>query len=64
MFAKRRGYSSASRMTELTTFLFGLTLLVVTISGLPTGVFSPESNLFHHRLPYGATPAGQAIRSL
>lgn len=46
MSAKRRGYSSASRMTELTTFLFGLTLLVVTISGLPTGVFSPESKSF------------------
>ncbi|MGR2740282.1 glycosyltransferase [Billgrantia sp. Q4P2] len=41
-----RDHSTASRITELTTFLFGLALLIVIISELPSDVFSPESKSF------------------
>jgi len=46
MFAKRHKHSSASRMTELTTFLFGLALLIFVVRELPADVFSPESQSF------------------
>jgi len=46
MFAKRHKHSSASRMTELTTFLFGSALLIFVISELPADVFSPGSKSF------------------
>ncbi|MGR4067459.1 glycosyltransferase [Billgrantia sp. C5P2] len=38
--------STASRVTEVTTFLFGLALMVVIVSELPSEVFSPESESF------------------
>ena len=39
-------------MTELTTFLFGLALMILVVRGLPSDVFSPESKslLFRHRV--------------
>ncbi|MFQ3787748.1 glycosyltransferase [Halomonas sp. A29] len=46
MAATHRDPTTASRITELTTFLFGLALLVVIISELPSDVFSPESQSF------------------
>ncbi|KAA0012556.1 glycosyltransferase family 2 protein [Billgrantia pellis] len=41
-----RNHSTASRITELVTFLFGMALLVVILSELPAEVFSPESESF------------------
>ncbi|MBZ5486852.1 glycosyltransferase [Halomonas aquamarina] len=46
MAATRRKHSSASRLTELTTFLFGLALLILVVRELPADVFSPESQSF------------------
>lgn len=46
MSARPRDHSFASRITELTTFFFGLALLVIIISELPMDVFSPESQSF------------------
>ncbi|WP_447528747.1 glycosyltransferase [Vreelandella sp. TE19] len=69
MFANRHKHSSASRITELTTFLFGLALLVFAISQLPADVLSPESESFFFII--GAIAiwryswwAVQAVRSL
>ncbi|MGQ4879546.1 glycosyltransferase [Billgrantia sp. LNSP4103-1] len=46
MSATPRDPTTASRLTELITFLFGLALLIVIISELPPDVFSPESKSF------------------
>ncbi|MDX5432768.1 MAG: glycosyltransferase family 2 protein [Halomonas sp.] len=46
MSATPRDHTTASRITELTTFLLGLSLLIVIISELPADVFSPESQSF------------------
>ncbi len=46
MSATRRKHSTASRITELTTFVFGLTLLIFVIRELPADVFSPGSQSF------------------
>ena len=46
MSARQRDYSTASRITELTTFLFGVALLIVIISQLPADTFSPKSQSF------------------
>ncbi|WP_447957931.1 glycosyltransferase [Vreelandella sp. EE7] len=69
MFATRPKHSSASRITELTTFLFGLALLIFAISQLPADVLSPESESFFFII--GAIAiwryswwAVQAVRSL
>lgn len=69
MSAVRRKFFSASRMTELTTFLFGLALLIFVIRQLPSEVFSPESQSFFFIIGWIAIWryswwAVQAIRSL
>ncbi|NVF15634.1 glycosyltransferase [Vreelandella maris] len=69
MFAKRHKHSSASRMTELTTFLFGLALLIFVVRELPADVFSPESQSFFFIIGWIAIWryswwAVQAVRSL
>src|SRR5690554_7298982 len=46
MSARQRDYSTASRITELTTFLFGVALLIMIISQLPADTFSPKSQSF------------------
>lgn len=69
MSATRRKHSSASWMTELTTFLFGLALMIFVVRELPADVFSPESQSFFFivgwiaiwRYSWWAT---QAVRSL
>lgn len=69
MSATRRKHSSASRMTELTTFLFGLVLLIIIFSAMPADVFSPESQSFFFIIGWIAIWryswwAVQAVRSL
>ncbi len=46
MSATPRDHTVASRVTELTTFVFGMALLILIVSELPTDVFSPESQSF------------------
>ena len=46
MAATPRDKSTASRLTELTTFVFGLALLIVLLTELPADVFSPKSQSF------------------
>src|SRR5690554_2177210 len=46
MPVRHRNQSTASRITELTTFVFGLALLIVIISQLPADIFSPKSQSF------------------
>ncbi|MGP9767031.1 glycosyltransferase [Halomonas sp. AOP13-D3-9] len=65
----RRNYSSASWVTELITFIFGLALLIGIISELPAGVLSPESQNFFFLIGWIAIWryswwAVQAVRSL
>lgn len=46
MTATPRDHTVASRVTELTTFVFGMALLILIVSELPADVFSPESQSF------------------
>jgi glycosyltransferase Alg8 len=46
MSATPRDQTVASRITELTTFVFGMALLILIVSELPADVFSPESQTF------------------
>jgi mannuronan synthase len=46
MSATPRDPTTASRLTEVTTFVFGLALLILIVSELPSDVFSPESQTF------------------
>ena len=64
-----RNHSSASRMTEVITFIFGLVLLIIIFSELPSDVFTPESQSFFFLIGWVAIWryswwAVQAIRSM